>query len=150
MDTQWRDTKLANYNSLDCYCDICKILFPCQWRQFVITLEHHNFSGGSAKKYCRFSMADSSLPSLVLERRTRERCLEQIQLMNQIGKNRKVEIRKSYGVNEGLNLLIYTSRDYKAWCQRAVFILHPYLTVQELDVLLKRVTKNVSSYAPSS
>lgn len=35
----------------------------------------------------------------------------------------------------------FVGRDYKAWCQRAVFILHPYLTVQELDVLLKRVTK---------
>ena len=31
----------------------------------------------------------------------------------------------------------FVVRDYKAWCQMAVFILHPYLTVQELDVLLK-------------
>ena len=31
----------------------------------------------------------------------------------------------------------FVGRDYKAWCQMALFILHPYLTVQELDVLLK-------------
>ena len=37
-------------------------------------------------------------------------------------------------------------RDYKAWCQMAVFILHPYLTVQELAVLLNMTKVHVYMY----
>eukprot|EP00731_Ephydatia_muelleri_P033943 Em0042g22a len=97
-----------------------------------------NHLGGSAKKFCRFCMADrDATPQLICEERTREKSLQQIRdIQSQLTAKSKSEKSTEMHGNVCRHYQSFVGRDYKAWSQMAIFILDPYLSSGEQKVLL--------------